>query len=145
LITEIALIRTLYITAELHLRSRVNSWSQYGDSETALHHYITTRPQHKFERRSKSCCQQEIARRQPWSGTPSLQRSELLAKSQILKKQGALSAEHPQNRSKQKPNHIHHVTVLQHPRCEREGRILLKSQQNRVLASNRPTPLLTAP
>jgi hypothetical protein len=71
---------------------------------------------------------------EPWPGMPSLQRCELLAKSQVLKKQLAPSAEHAPNRSEQERKQVHHVMLLSHLPCGREGRILLKSQQNRILA-----------
>jgi hypothetical protein len=77
-----------------------------------------------------------IEYRQLWPGMPSLQRCELLAQSQILKKQSAPNAEHPQNGSKKKPKHVRHAMLLQHTACGREGRILLKSQQNRILANS---------
>ena len=73
---------------------------------------------------------------EPWPGMPSLQRCELLAKSQVLKKHIAPSAEHAPNRSEQKPKQVHHAMLLSHLPCGREGRILLKSQQNRILSRN---------
>jgi hypothetical protein len=76
---------------------------------------------------------------EPWPGMPSLQRCELLAKSQVLKKQLAPSAEHAPNRSEQKRKQVHHVMLLSHLPCGREGRILLKSQQNRILARDTST------
>jgi hypothetical protein len=68
---------------------------------------------------------------------PSLQRRELLAKSQVLKKQIAPSAEHAPNRSEQKPKQVDHVMLLSHLSCGRDGHILLKSQQNRIMARDR--------
>jgi hypothetical protein len=74
---------------------------------------------------------------EPWPGMSSLQRCKLLAKSQVLKKQIAPSAEHAPNRSEQKRKQVHHVMLLSHFPCGREGRILLKSRQNRVLGKDR--------
>jgi len=42
----------------------------------------------------------------------------LLAKSQIFKKQGTPSAEHPQNRARQQPQRVDHVILLQHTAVE---------------------------
>jgi hypothetical protein len=49
---------------------------------------------------------------------PPPQRHKLLTKSQIFKKQGTPSAEHPQNRAKQQPQHVDHVMLLQHTAVE---------------------------
>jgi hypothetical protein len=42
----------------------------------------------------------------------------LLAKSQIFKKQGTPSAEHPRNRAKRQPQRVDHVILLQHTAVE---------------------------
>ena len=60
-----------------------------------------------------------------WPGTPSLQNRELLAKSQILKKQCAPSAEHSQNRGQQESEQVRHAMLLPHIACGRERCILL--------------------
>jgi len=79
---------------------------------------------------------------EPLSGMPSLQRCELLAKSQVLKKQIAPSAEYAPNRSEQKPKQVDHVMLLSHLSCGREGCILLKSQQNRIMTRDRMVVLM---
>jgi hypothetical protein len=74
--------------------------------------------------------------RQPWTGMPSLQCRELLAKSHIFKKHLVTSVEDSKDRTYKGPNGVDHATVLSHLAGAWLPCILLKSQAHRILAND---------
>ena len=67
----------------------------------------------------------------------SLQCRELLAKSQVFKKESATIAEESQDRAYKEPNEIYHARLLSHSACGQQLCILLKSQADRILANDK--------
>ena len=61
---------------------------------------------------------------------------ELLAKSQIFKKDLVTSAEDSKDRTYQESDGVYHARVLSHFHCGRQRSILLKSQADRILAND---------
>jgi len=72
----------------------------------------------------------------------SLQCRELLAKSQVFKKESATIAEESQDRAYKEPNEIYHARLLSHSACGQQLCILLKSQADRILANDKCPCLL---
>ena len=68
---------------------------------------------------------------------PPLQCCELLAKSEVFKKQSATSAEQSKDRACQESNGVCHARVLSHFGGGLQRCILLKSQTDRILARHR--------
>ena len=66
----------------------------------------------------------------------SLQCHELLAKSEVFKKEFATSAEEAKNRTYQEANGVYHAGVLSHFACGRQGCNLLKSRADGILAND---------
>ena len=69
-----------------------------------------------------------------WPRVPAFQCRELLAKSQVFKKQAATRSEEANDHSRQESEGIYHVPVLSYFACGKQCRILLKSQADRILA-----------
>jgi hypothetical protein len=86
-------------------------------------------PPHQNPKKLIKCCQ-------PWSGISSLQCRELLAKSQVFKKESTTSAEESRDRTYQESDGVYHARVLSHFACGRQRCILLKSQADRILAND---------
>jgi hypothetical protein len=68
-----------------------------------------------------------------------LQGCQLLAKSQVFKKECATSAEKAKDRTYQEHERVCHARVLSHFACGRQLCILLKSQADRILANDTST------
>jgi len=62
------------------------------------------------------------------------QNSELLAKHEVFKKQPAMTTEEANKSADQKTDSTYHAQVISQFACERQRRILLKLQADRVLA-----------
>ena len=74
---------------------------------------------------------------QPGSRMSSPQRRELLAKSQIFKKDLVTCVEDSKDRTYKEPNGVDHATVSSHLAGGRQPCILLKSQADRILANDK--------
>jgi hypothetical protein len=68
---------------------------------------------------------------------PSFQYRELLAKSEVFKKQTATTVEESGDCTRQEYKHVYHVRVLSRSTCEWQCRILLKPQADRIVARDR--------
>ena len=73
---------------------------------------------------------------EPRPGTPSFQRHELLTKNEVFEKQTTTCAEKAYDCSDQEPNGVHHASLLSYFPCRWQHGILLKSQADRILASD---------
>ena len=76
--------------------------------------------------------------RERWSGMPSFQSYELLAKNKVFKKRASPRPEEPKNSAREDPEGVFHVGLLSRLACGTQRCDLLKSQADRILAS---TPL----
>ena len=68
----------------------------------------------------------------------SLQCRELLVKSEVFEKQSATTVEESEDRTRQENKHVSHERVLSRFACEWQCSILLKSQADTILATDRP-------